>query len=54
MVSLTAKSTSRREIRAKSLGRTKRAKRAKSGTPSFPVHPTGYDANAADAKPAAK
>jgi len=54
MVSLTAKSTTRREIRAKSAGRASRAKRAKQGTPAFPVHPAGYDANAADAKPAAK
>jgi hypothetical protein len=53
MVSLTAKSTSRREIRAKSAGRASRAKRAKQGTPSFPVHPAGYDASAPDAKPQA-
>jgi hypothetical protein len=51
MVSLTAKSTTRREIRAKSAGRATRAKRAKQGTPAFPVHPAGYDLNAADSKP---
>ncbi len=54
MVSLTAKSTTRREIRAKTAGRANRAKRGKTGTPAFPVHPEGYDAKAADAKPAAK
>ncbi len=51
MVSLTAKSTTRREIRAKSAGRAARAKRAKQGTPAFPIHPDGYDAKAPDAKP---
>ena len=50
MVSLTAKSTTRREIRAKSAGRASRAKRAKQGTPAFPIHPEGYDAKAPDAK----
>lgn len=54
MVSRTAKSTTRREIRAKSAGRASRAQRAKHGTPAFPIQPAGYDANAADAKPAAK
>jgi hypothetical protein len=33
--------------------RRKRSMRA-NGTPAFPVHPVGYDPNAADARPAAK
>ena len=33
--------------------RNKRERRAL-GTPAFAVHPAGYDAKAADAKPAAK
>lgn len=33
--------------------RNKRERRAL-GTPSFAIHPEGYDAKAADAKPAAK
>ncbi len=53
MVSLTAKTTTRREIRAKSQGRSSRAQRAKAGTPAFPIHPEGYDPEAADAKPQA-
>lgn len=53
MVSLTGKTTTRREIRAKTAGRGTRAKRAKNGTPAFPVHPEGYNSKAADAKPAA-
>lgn len=52
MVSFTAKTTTRREIRAKSAGRASRAARAKAGTPSFPIHPEGYDPKAPDAKPA--
>jgi hypothetical protein len=51
MASYTGKTTTRREIRAKSAGRSGRAARAKNGTPSFPIHPEGYDAKAADAKP---
>lgn len=53
MVSLTGKTQTRREIRAKSAGRASRAKRGKAGTPAFPVHPDGYDPKAADAKPQA-
>ena len=53
MVSLTGKTTTRREIRAKTAGRAARSQRAKSGTPAFPVHPEGYDSKAADAKPSA-
>lgn len=53
MVSHTGRTTTRREIRAKANGRTKRAERAKHGTPSFPIQPPGYDPKAPDAKPAA-
>ncbi len=52
MASYTGKTTTRREIRAKSAGRTRRAQAGKNGTPSFPIHPEGYDSKAADAKPA--
>lgn len=51
MASNTGKTTTRREIRGKSAGRTSRAAKAKNGTPSFPIHPQGYDPKAADAKP---
>lgn len=53
MVSFTAKSRTRRQIRAKSAGRARRALKGKSGTPSFPIHPEGYDPKAPDAKPQA-
>lgn len=53
MVSYTGKTTTRREIRAKSAGRASRALKAKAGTPAFPIHPEGYDPNAPDAKPQA-
>lgn len=53
MVSYTAKTTTRREIRAKSAGRKSRIERSKKGTPSFPIHPEGYDPKAPDAKPQA-
>lgn len=51
MVSYTAKTTTRREIRAKSAGRKTRIARNKAGTPPFPIHPEGYDPKAADARP---
>jgi len=51
MVSYTRQTTTRREIRAKTAGRAAKRARAKAGTPAFPVHPPGYDANAADARP---
>lgn len=53
MVSYTGKTKTRREIRAKSAGRITRISKAKHGTPSFPIHPEGYDPKAPDAKPAA-
>jgi hypothetical protein len=54
MVSATQQTTRRRRITAKSKGRAQRHERALKGTPAFPVHPEGYDANAADAKPETK
>jgi hypothetical protein len=51
MVSYTGKTTTRREIRAKSAGRRTRIAKSKQGTPSFPIHPPGYDPKAADARP---
>jgi len=52
MVSYTRQTTTRREIRAKSAGRSAKRARAKAGTPAFPVHPPGYDPKAPDARPA--
>ncbi len=53
MVSLTRQTTTRREKRHQSMGKKRKKGLAASGTPAFPVHPDGYDASAADAKPAA-
>ena len=52
MVSATAHTSRRRAIRKARAGRDSRKLKAQNGTPSFPLHPVGYDANAADAKPA--
>lgn len=54
MVSSTRQTQTRREIRGKSAGRAAKRARGKAGTPAFPVHPEGYDPQAADAKPASK
>jgi hypothetical protein len=54
MVSATQQSFRIRRRKARTAGlRRKRDERAH-GTPAFPVHPEGYDAKAADAKPQAK
>lgn len=50
MVSFTRFTKTRREIRAKSLGKAARRARAKAGTPAFPIHPEGYDPKAPDAR----
>jgi hypothetical protein len=50
MVSNTRQSQTRREMRHQSMGRGAAKLRAKLGTPAFPVHPPGYDANAPDAR----
>ncbi len=54
MVSSTRQQQTRREIRKKTAGRISRIAKAKNGTPRFPVHPEGYDPNAADARPSSK
>ena len=54
MVSATQQSSRIRRRKARTCGtKGKRYNRAH-GTPAFPVHPEGYSATAADAKPVAK
>jgi len=50
MVSSTKVSTRRRRVRARQRGRWNKRKIE---TPTFPVHPEGYDPKAADAKKSA-
>jgi hypothetical protein len=50
MVSSTRQTERRRAIAHSNMGRNKKRQRAKASTPSFPVHPDGYDATAPDAK----
>jgi hypothetical protein len=50
MVSSTRQTERRRIIKERKSGRAQKRARANSGTPVFPVHPEGYDPNAADAK----
>jgi hypothetical protein len=53
MVSYTQQTDRRRAIRHKRAGKRTATLREKFGsTPRFPIHPEGYDPNAADAKPA--
>jgi hypothetical protein len=52
MVSLSCFTERRRRIRKQSAGKIKAKTRTRAGTPKFPVHPPGYDPNAADAKKA--
>jgi hypothetical protein len=52
MVSLTCQTDRRRRIRKKTQGKTNSKVRARLGTPKFPVHPEGYNPEAADAKKA--
>jgi hypothetical protein len=49
VVSSTKQTTRRRILRSNQRGRWNKAQ---GPTPAFPIHPAGYDANAADAKPA--
>ncbi len=52
MVSATQQSFRIRRRKSRTCGtRRKRDERAH-GTPAFPIHPEGYDAKAADARPA--
>jgi hypothetical protein len=50
MVSFTKQTERRRRIRLRSQGKTNAANRGQPTTPSFPIHPEGYDPNAADAR----
>ena len=50
MVSSTRQTERRRAIAHSNMGRDKKKQRVRAGTPTFPVHPEGYDANAPDAK----
>jgi hypothetical protein len=50
MVSSTKQSERRRAINTRRAGRQQAKARLRAGTPAFPIHPPGYDANAPDAK----
>jgi hypothetical protein len=54
MVSYTAQTTTRREMRKRAAGRKAKKLRVRAGNPAFPIHPDGYDKKAPDAKPEAK
>jgi hypothetical protein len=43
-----------RKRKATTNGKRNKRERRAAGTPKFPVHPAGYDAKAADARPAPK
>jgi hypothetical protein len=52
MVSSTQQTSRIRRRKQTTNGRAGKAARRRLGTPAFPVHPPGYDANAPDARPA--
>jgi len=54
MVSSTQQFERIRKRKATTNGKRNKRERRANGTPKFPIHPAGYDAQAADAKPAAK
>lgn len=54
MVSSSQQTKRRRYNRDRNLARARKRVTGKHSTPSFPLHPEGYDANAADAKQQAK
>ncbi|MBI5536917.1 MAG: hypothetical protein HY898_29625 [Deltaproteobacteria bacterium] len=54
MVSPTTQTETIRRRKRTTSGKQNKKLSAKIGTPKFPVHPEGYDPNAADAKPAPK
>lgn len=54
MVSNTQQTSRRRYNRDRRLAKARKRADMRRGTPSFPIHPEGYDPAAADAKPAAK
>jgi len=54
MVSNTQQTKRIRKRRRQAMGRKRKRLFRVQGTPSFPIHQDGYDASAADAKPADK
>jgi len=52
MVSNTKQTWNRRIARQKKMGNVRKRLMRRGGTPTFPVHPEGYDPKAPDAKPA--
>ena len=52
MVSATTQTRRRRLIRKQKAGHLSQSDLQRRATPSFPVHPEGYNPKAADAKPA--
>lgn len=50
MVSSTAQTERRRALRQRGSGQKLKKRRAKHGTPSFPIQPEGYDPSAPDGK----
>lgn len=52
MVSNTQQTKRRRYNRDRQLAKAKKRANSRVGTPAFPLHPEGYDVNAADAKKA--
>lgn len=50
MVSNTQQTKRRRYNRDRQLAKAKKRASFRAGTPAFPLHPEGYDTNAADAK----
>lgn len=54
MVSSTQQFERIRKRKATTNGKRNKRERRAAGTPAFAIHPAGYDATAADAKPAPK
>ena len=54
MVSSTQQNERIRKRKTTTAGKRNKRDKRRMGTPAFPVHPEGYSATAADAKPAAK
>lgn len=52
MVSSTQQTERRRYNRDRGLARARKRAQGRASTPAFPIHPEGYDPNAADAKKA--
>jgi hypothetical protein len=50
MVSNTKQTMTQRARRQKRMNRRRKRLMAKKGTPTFPIHPEGYDPKAADAR----